>query len=292
VYCQPVQPVLELAAICTGKNKMTRNLLFLITLLTVPASVHSAESLDNLHIAHCLRDCPTGTSNSNEIIVRHLYAVSLNADSRLADWVSYRVLPGSIGVASLLPREWQADQLARNSVQLEEVSDAGDTLIQPSLGNQLESVYRISEFTLNAEDRGRLVPMTSFAATSYWSDLNLLSIMSLMKSDLRLESWARLDQAINEQVAQGGELTVIAGPVYELAGGRVSGEVLPVAFFKVVANDQGRLAAFLFDQDLPVHAHHCDQLSDLATVQNRTGLQLFPAAEDWPTGSLADRLGC
>lgn len=269
-----------------------RHLIYLIALLIIPGIANSAESQANLHIAHCLRDCPSGTPDSNEIIVRHLYAVSINAESRLADWVSYRVLPGSIGVASLLPREWQTDQLASNGVRLEEVSDSGGTLIQPGLGNQPESVYRISEFSVNAGNRGRLVPMTSFAATSYWSDLNLLSIMSLMPSELRLESWSRLDQAINELVAREGELTVIAGPVYSAAGGNVGEEFMPLAFFKVIANSRGELAAFLFNQDLPAHASHCDQLSDLETVQSRSGLQLFPAAENWPTASLIGQLGC
>ena len=267
-------------------------LIFLIILLIVPAYTYSAESLNNLHIAHCLRDCPTGTQDSNEIVVRHLYAVSINANSSLADWVSYRVLPDSIGVASLLPREWQTDQLARNSVRIEEIGEADGALIQPNLSNQPESVYRISEFSVNAGERGRLVPMTSFAATSYWTDLNLLSIMSLMKSDLRLESWSRLDQAINELVAREGELTVVAGPVYVADSERPSGNIMPEAFFKVVANHRGELAAFLFDQDLPVHASHCDQETDLATVQSLTGLRLYPAAENWPVGSLIDRLGC
>lgn len=258
----------------------------------MPGITDSAELQANVHIAHCLRDCPSGTPESNEVIVRHLYAVSINAESRLADWVSYRVLPGSIGVASLLPREWQTDQLARNGVRLEDVGDSDGTLIQPNLGSQPESVYRISEFSVSAGNRGRLVPMTSFAATSYWSDLNLLSIMSLMRSDLRLESWSRLDQAINELVLREGELTIIAGPVYGTAHETPSDEYLPVAFFKVIANSQGELAAFLFNQDLPAHASHCDQLSDLDAVQSRSGLKLFPAAENWPTASLFDRLGC
>jgi hypothetical protein len=69
-------------------------------------------------------------------------------------------------------------------------------------------------------------------------------------------------------------------------------EDIPAAFFKIVANGEGQLAAFLFRQDLPVHASHCEQLSDLATVESLTGLNLFPQAGAWPAGSLAARLGC
>ena len=267
-------------------------LLILIALLTANACAASDESLSNIHIAHCLQGCPTGTPVENEIIVRHLYAVSVNAETGFADWVSYRILPGSIGVASLLPREWQDDRLAQNGTQVTDLDETGGALVQPNLGNQPESVYRISEFSVNAGDRGRLVPMTSFASTSYWSDLNLLSIMALMKSDLRLESWSRLDQAINELVAREGELTVIAGPVYGENSRNAGGGRVPVAFFKVVANNRGELASFLFSQNLPVHASHCDQFTDLANIESGAALRFFPAANDWPTGSLQERLGC
>ena len=269
-----------------------RRTVFTATLLLLSAANGVASGMENLHISHCLQGCPTGTPDSNEIIVRHLYAVSINAETRLADWVSYRILPGSIGVASLLPRDWQTDQLSRSGVRLEELGGEGSTLVQPNLGNQPESVYRISEFSVNAGDRGRLVPMTAFAASSYWNDLNLLSVMSFMKSDLRLESWARLDQSVNALVAEEGELTVISGPIY--GGSSTGGDsaVTPEAFFKVVANDQGELSAFIFAQDLPAHASYCAQSSDLETVEAATGLNLFPEASGWPVASLTRRLGC
>jgi len=269
--------------------------LYVFVLVLTTGCTTTAPAPENLHIAHCLQGCPTGTPATNEIIVRHLYAVSVNADTRLADWVSYRILPDSIGVASLLPREWQNDGLTRNGVRLQDLDGPADTLVQPNLGDQPDSVYRITEFSVNAGDRGRLVPMTSFAATSFWDDLNLLSVMSPMKSDLRLESWARLDQAINQLVAREGELYVISGPVYGSLntlqpGGAINN--LPVAFFKIVANGDGEAASFLFVQDLPVHANHCDQLTSLSSIEARTGLAFFPQAAGWPVGSLAGRLGC
>jgi len=269
-----------------------RRTAFTATLLLLSAANGIASGMENLHISHCLQGCPSGTPDSNEVIVRHLYAVSINAETRLADWVSYRILPGSIGVASLLPRDWQTDQLSRSGVRLEELGGEDSTLVQPNLGNQPESVYRISEFSVNAGDRGRLVPMTAFAASSYWSDLNLLSVMSFMKSDLRLESWARLDQAVNALVVDEGELTVIAGPIYGSNAGSGGANSIPEAFFKVVANEKGELATFVFAQDLPVHASYCAQMSDLETVERATGLTLFPEADAWPAGSLAQRLGC
>jgi endonuclease G len=259
------------------------------------ACASQPESTANLFISHCLAACPTGTAVNNEIIVRHLYAVSVSADTRLADWVSYRVLPGGLGVASLLPREWQDDELTRFGYQAAELEGQGNTLVRTGTGDQADSAYRVTDFQIDASDRGRLVPMTSFAGTSFWSDLNLLSIMSMMKSDMRLASWARLDQAINQLVEKQGEIYVVTGPVY---GDRIDPSAgadayMPQAFFKVVASPDGRLAAFLFDQDLPVHAVHCDQASDLGRIESLTGLRIFPgsAPVGWRT-DLLPLLGC
>lgn len=268
------------------------SLTFLLSLLLFSGGAPVA--MENLTIAHCLQGCPTGTAASNEIVVRHLYVVSINQQTRLADWVSYRILPQSIGVASLLPRQWNNDQLAQNSMRVEELGTGAAALEQPILGNQPDSVYRITEFTLNAGDQGRLVPMTSFAGTSYWNDLNLVSVMTLMKSDLRLGAWSRLDQAINALVRSDGELFVIAGPVFEFEDSMpgVRRATAPTAFFKVVANQAGAVAAFIFDQDLSIHASFCAQHTGLNAVVEATGLKLFPAAGEWPSSELGNRLGC
>ncbi len=279
--------------------------LVLAAMLSACAGLAGAQQASqNLFIAHCLRGCPDGADESNEIVVRHLFAASVNSRTRVADWAAYRVLAESVGVASLLPREWQNDQLATSVIRVEELDGKGQILVQPALGDQPESVYRISEFSIDAGDQGRLVPITSFAGTSYWPDLNRLSNMSLMRSNLRLESWSRLDQAINSLAQDRGELYVVAGPVYPAgsrAGSRTGGNpdagrgesgILPLAFFKVVASDAGEVSAFLFDQQLPEHARYCDQTSDLATIEELTGLDLFPGAQDWPVASLHGSLGC
>ncbi|MEQ8955791.1 MAG: hypothetical protein RL120_16790, partial [Gammaproteobacteria bacterium] len=56
-------------------------------------------------------ECPAGAPASNEIVVRHLFAAAINSQTGIADWVAYRVLRDSLGVASLLPRYWAQDSL-------------------------------------------------------------------------------------------------------------------------------------------------------------------------------------
>lgn len=249
------------------KKLLTCGLLFSVWSLSFNLAAQT------VHISHCLMGCPLGTSATNELIVRHLYAVSINTQTRVADWISYRVLNGSIGVASLLPREWHDDELTQSGFTSDDFSE--------------EQVG-----TIDPDDRGRLVPMTGFANTSYWSDLNLYSVMSPIKPDLRLGALARFDQAVNRYARQNGEAYILMGPIYAEPGTSLQEANMPTAYFKIVASVQGAMSTFIFDQNLAVHANYCSQRSDLGTIESLTGLELFPQAEDWPGGSLDSQLGC
>ena len=249
-----------------------------------------------IHVAHCLAGCPVGTPARNELVLRNLFAVSVNQQTGVADWVSYRILKDTVGVASLLPRDWQADDLLQGGIRLEALSGAEASLRQPNLENQQDRDYRLTEVLINPGDQGHLVPLSSFAGTSYWPDLNLLSVMSLLKSDMRLGPWSRLDQAINGLAQAQGEIFVLVGPVYSLnqTTNRVLADedgIIPEAFFKIVANQAGEMSVFLFDQNLLQHANYC-QMSELTEIESATGLDLFPQSPQWPTGSLDQQLGC
>lgn len=161
----------------------------ILTLMTAPAL-----SAQTVHIAHCAAGCPTGAPAANETVVRHLFAASINYQTGLADWIAYRVVPGSVGIASLLPREWQVDDLLAQGITEEIAATPG--FVQPDLSNLQDRDYRITEFIINPEDRGRLVPMSSFAGTPYWDGLNYLSNMAPIPVGLRLGPWSRLDQAV------------------------------------------------------------------------------------------------
>jgi len=210
--------------------------------------------------------------------------------------VSYRIVDGSIGIASLLPREWHDDDLMQFGFQSSDLGTDQARISRPNLENQQDSSYRINEVIINAGDRGRLVPMSSFANSSYWPDLNLLSVMSLIKPGLRLGSWARLDQAVNHMVQLTGDAYVLVGPIFANSESinleNANASNAPVAYFKIVANAEGQLSVFVFDQDIALPINYCAQLSDLDTVESITGLDLFPQAEGWPRGSLNSQLGC
>jgi endonuclease G, mitochondrial len=246
-----------------------------------------------VHISHCMAACPQGTSSNSEILVRHLYVTEINNDSGLADWVAYRVLQNSIGVASLLPRWWQQDDLLSNAAQLE--SPIGQSSFnQPDLNDEQDREYRVNEVVFSSEDRARLAPITSFAGTPFWDELNNLSNMSPLPTDLRSGAWAHLEQTINELAADKGELYVISGPLYEVAGAintRATDGSEPASYFKVIATPT-EYAAFIFPSDLSIHADYCDQLAPINRIQEISGLVLFPDLENELTPDLYSGLLC
>ncbi len=252
----------------------------------------ATESLaQTVHISHCSQQCPDVSHPQNEVIVRHLFAAAISQNTGVAEWVAYRVLPDSVGVASLLPRWWQQDQLSSTGASVEQAED-GPGFIQPDLSDAQDREYRVNEISLTSDDRGRLTPMSSFAGTPYWDELNFLSNMSPLPVDLRLGSWSRLDTAINELAETGEDLFVVSGPLYSYQSGTISSEnQAPSSYFKVVT-DGVSAAAFEFNADLPVHAHHCDQLVDLQFIESKLDRQLFPALGTLDAGDWATQFGC
>ena len=245
----------------------------------------------NIHISHCFSACPLG-DGENQIVVRHLYASEINRFSGIADWVAYRVLPETIGVASLLPRYWKRDGLLPDS-EMHEIGPGVLVAEQPDLRDAQDRDYRVNEFVLNSDDRGRLTPMTSFAGTPYWDDLNYVSNMAPLPSDLRLGAWSRLDQAINRLSASNGPIYVVSGPIYRsgVFDSEKHYEEPPERFFKIAATAQA-YAAFVFEAELPIHADYCSQLETIDEIQELIDISIFPDLESMLMPDLFTSLGC
>lgn len=268
--------------------------LFLGLLLASPLTVLNAQ---NIAITHCDGQCPIYESNlattRSNVVVHNLYAAGLNADSGLADWVAYRLSREAIGVASLIPRSWDADKLLEHSMELDliELGAAEFSLADISAGSPYAPPAPVSD----EQERVRLAPMTSFANTPYWPDLNKLSNMVPMPSPLRLGAWLRLETALNELVAREEDLLVVTGPLFLITGGlstnNANASFIPAAYYKVVVSDSG-IATFVFPEDLAQHRHYCEQLADLEQVQSMSALELFPGRNPRPSVELLEQLGC
>ena len=249
-----------------------------------------------VHISHCMAGCPVvadSTAMGNrELIVRQLYVASMSARSGLSDWHAYRVLADSVGVASLLPRVWFEDSLvSRGNPQLE-VIDSAPQIEQNVPIDAEERSYQLDGINLPSEDQGRLVPMSSFAGTPYWSELNFFSNMAALPFEMRAGSWSRLDQAINALANKIGEVYVISGPIYSERGeGMSENAARPPSYFKVISTPES-LSAFIFDSNVRQHVSFCDQVSSLELIEGATGLTLFPQLQNVITDTLHAQLTC
>ena len=78
-----------------------------VCLLMAAARIPAQE----INISHCLNSCPDVSRPTNDVSLHHVFAAAVIPETGEVEWVAYRVLPESIGIASLLPRWWEADRL-------------------------------------------------------------------------------------------------------------------------------------------------------------------------------------
>ena len=230
---------------------------------------------ETVRFAHCFAGCPNGAPGDSHVIARSIYTLSFNPDTRIADWAAYSVTAGSIGVATNLSRAPVSDPFVSNMLDPREFPAAGE-------GNRLILDY--------------FVPLVSFAGTPFWSEANYLTNRVPRSSELNRGSWYGLEWAVRNLANRTASLYVITGPYFAKDNGLPAATAgtgkVPGGFFKVVADEDGHMAAFLFPQELPFHVHHCEQLSSVAEVEQVTGLDLFPELALAPMEDLSEKLGC
>ena len=52
-----------------------------------------APSAETICSRHCLAGCPDGAPDNNELVIRDIYILSNNPQTKFADWVAYQVVP-------------------------------------------------------------------------------------------------------------------------------------------------------------------------------------------------------
>lgn len=267
----------------TDSRWQPRQALLAVTALAALVGLHvEPVSAQSVAVTHCQGQCPQYSSpvvaNQSNIVIHHVYAAGINGITSLPDWVAYRLTPEAIGVASLLPRQWQPDRLVKFS-PLEDIVQAGEEELKLSatITRNNNPYGGASAELLQPESRARLAPMTSFANTPYWPDLNNFSNMLPMPATLRLGPWLQLEQRLNRLAAE-TELYVITGPVYlinVLSLSPSSEDLNPSAYFKVIADDSG-IAAFLFANDMARYGDFCTGRVSLDELEEMTDLSFYP----------------
>ena len=240
----------------------------------------ASASAGEIHIIHCLKGCPAGTPQTNDLVINNIFALSSNDKTKFADWVSYRVTRETMGTTDSFQRKWTSEAELDDTETLE----AAD--------------YKGANRTLKT-DRGHLAPSSSFAGTVFWRQTNRLSNITPQKSSLNRGAWRALEQAVRDLAYKVGAVWVVTGPLYEREMPQLPGadeaHQVPSGYFKVVADKNGRVAGFIFDQETPRRASICNHTASLTNIERRSGLDLFPMAPvGWlkETASIRSGLGC
>ena len=93
-------------------------------------------------------------THTNDLIIRDIYILSSNDDTKFADWVAYKITADTI--SSTKRRTWRADPYLDDNERLE------------------PDDYKDAHATIHT-DRGHQAPLASFTGTEHWSDTNYLS---------------------------------------------------------------------------------------------------------------------
>ncbi len=109
---------------------------------------------------HFLFGYPTGTDPTNDLIIRDLYALSSNDQTKFADWVAYRLTPAEVMGSLDLFRNFRNDPFLEPNETLEADPASQDD-------------YRGASAAVGY-DRGHLAPLASFKGSRHASQVKLL----------------------------------------------------------------------------------------------------------------------
>jgi endonuclease G len=216
-----------------------------------------------IHSKHCLKGCPVGGDASNDLLIRDIYILSSNDQTKLADWAAYKVTSETIGKSH--KRNWRADPWLDD-----------DETLEPN-------DYKGANQALKT-DRGHVVPLASFSATTEWAATNYMSNITPQASALNQGPWKNLEGRVREMAKVDGAdgVFVMTGPLFEgySDGLPMADEVmaLPTAYWKIVAMEVGAtpsLTAFIFPQTAGRKDDFCQYIVSLREVEVRTGLEFF-----------------
>jgi len=78
------------------KEMWSRLHLLLAVAFVVAATPGAAQGVQEVHSDLCFKGCPMGTPPTNDLIIRDIYILCSNDETKFADWVAYKVTADTI----------------------------------------------------------------------------------------------------------------------------------------------------------------------------------------------------
>ncbi len=255
--------------------KLVLVLSFLLLLSSLALAQNGAAPA-RIYCKHFIFGYPQGTPATNAMIIRDLYALSLNGQTKFADWVCYYLTPHETMGSLDLERKWRNDPWLKPDEALQ-ASPQDD---YQGAGDQ-------------QYDRGHMAPLASFQGSRNACQVNFYSNIVPQKAALNEGPWKNLEDKVRGLVDAYGQVWVMSGPLYErdmpaLAKAKRVHKV-PSAFWMIVVTPGDRnskdpkdlrVAAFIMDQETPRDAAFQDKLVTVAEVEKRTKLNFFAELPD------------
>jgi endonuclease G, mitochondrial len=200
---------------------------------------------------------PTGTPPTNDFLVRDIYCLSSNDETKFADYVAYYLDQATISGNSDQQRIWQPDPDINPNETLEPEDYKG-------------------AYNALGTDRGHLAPLASFRGKN-WQQTNYLSNIVPMKSVLNRSTWADLENYERDIVRKYGEAYIITGTYYGDSSLKLpqadEPHQIPSGFWKIIKYN-GKIESYVFAQDTPKNTDFKSGKTTLTEIEKLTNLEL------------------
>ena len=228
-----------------------------------------AQTRQEIHCKHFFKGYPYGTPASNDLIIRDIYALSNNDQTKFSDWVAYRLTMHEVDGDLAVERKWAVDPWLADSETLE-----------PSPNSKED--FKGANKALGV-DRGHQAPLASFKGSRHASQTNMLSNITPQKKDMNQGCWKNLEEAIRGLVRTGKTVYVMTGPLYNRIMPKLPNadeeHTLPSGYWKVVISITGTKtfehAAFIMDQESGRTDKVLSKLVSIDEVEKQSGLDLL-----------------
>lgn len=237
-----------------------------------------------IYHSNCLGQCPGEAANDNIVVDHEIIILSSNKITKFADWVAYKVIPANLNGPER-KRNWTKDPHI----------DAQLTLIPNDYKGMSQEPFNF--------DRGHQAPLAHFKNHEKWYVVNYLSNITPQKKNLNRGAW-RIVEGIERKLAKShGEVYVMTGPYYDtnvIIEGPLNKRipyVIPAGYWKIIALKQDNeidTISFLFTQDTPLKANHCQHTKKISEIEKISGLKFFEAVENFHVNenNLFKEVGC